>query len=39
MLVDNEAVLEKIFSSTMLIATHCEDEQTIKNNLEKYKAQ
>jgi dihydroorotase len=40
MLVDNEAVLEKIFSSTpMLIATHCEDEQTIKDNLEKYKAQ
>ena len=40
MLVDNEAVLEKIFSSTkMLIAVHCEDETTIKNNLEKYKAQ
>ncbi|MDP3313820.1 dihydroorotase [Lutibacter sp.] len=38
MLVDNEAVLEKIFSSTkMLIAVHCEDEETIKNNLEKYK--
>jgi len=38
MLVDNEAVLEKIFSCTsMLIAVHCEDEQTIKNNLEKYK--
>lgn len=38
MLVDNEAVLEKIFSSTpMLIAVHCEDEQTIKTNLEKYK--
>jgi len=36
MLVDNEEVLEKIFSSTkMLIAVHCEDEQTIKNNLEK----
>lgn len=40
MLVDNEAVLEKIFSSTkMLIAVHCEDEQTIKNNLEKYIAE
>lgn len=40
MLVDDEAVLEKIFSSTkMLIAVHCEDEQTIKNNLEKYKAE
>jgi dihydroorotase len=38
MLVDNEAVLEKIFSCTsMLIAVHCEDEMTIKNNLEKYK--
>ncbi|HLA56064.1 MAG TPA: dihydroorotase [Flavobacterium sp.] len=37
MLVDNEAVLEKIFSSTpMLIAVHCEDEATIKANLEKY---
>ena len=37
MLVDNEAVLERIFSSTsMLIAVHCEDEQTIKTNLEKY---
>ncbi|TGD58447.1 dihydroorotase [Flavobacterium humi] len=40
MLVDNEAVLEKIFSSTkMLIAVHCEDEATIKSNLEKYKAE
>jgi dihydroorotase len=38
MLVDDEAVLESIFSSTpMLIAVHCEDETTIKNNLEKYK--
>lgn len=37
MLVDNEEVLEKIFSSTkMLIAVHCEDENTIKNNLESY---
>lgn len=34
MLVDDEAVLEKIFSSTkMLIAVHCEDEATIKENL------
>jgi len=40
MLVDNEATLEKIFSSTkMLIAVHCEDEATIKENLEKYKAE
>jgi dihydroorotase len=38
LLVDNEETLEKIFSSTkMLIAVHCEDETTIKNNLEKYK--
>jgi dihydroorotase len=38
MLVDNEEVLERIFSSTpLLIAVHCEDETTIKNNLEKFK--
>jgi len=38
MLVDNEKVLEKIFSSTpMLIAVHCEDEKTIKTNLDYYK--
>ncbi|WP_447637970.1 dihydroorotase [Flavobacterium microcysteis] len=38
MLVDNEEVLEKIFASTpLLIAVHCEDETTIKNNLAKYK--
>ena len=38
MLVDNEEVLEKIFSSTpMLIAVHCEDEATIRENLAKYK--
>jgi dihydroorotase len=40
MLVDNEATLEKIFSSTpMLIAVHCEDETTIKNNLATFKEQ
>ncbi|MBP6127065.1 dihydroorotase [Flavobacterium sp.] len=40
MLVNNQDVLEKIFSSTkMLIAVHCEDEATIKANLEKYIAQ
>jgi dihydroorotase len=34
MLVDDESVLEKIFSSTnMLISVHCEDEETIKKNL------
>lgn len=36
MLVDNPEVLEKIFSSTdMVISVHCEDEQTIKDNLQK----
>lgn len=40
MLVDNPETLEKIFSSTkMLICVHCEDEDTIKANTEKYKAQ
>lgn len=40
MLVDSEKTLENIFSkSPMLIATHCEDEATIRTNLEKYKAQ
>ena len=38
MLVDDEATLEKIFSSTdMIISTHCEDEGTIRRNLEHYK--
>lgn len=33
MLVDNRDVLEGLFSSTeMLIATHCEDEETIRAN-------
>lgn len=40
MLVDNEAVLQNLFSRVpMLIATHCEDEATIRANVEKYKAQ
>ena len=38
MLVDDPKVLENIFRNTSLpIAVHCEDETTIKNNLEKYK--
>jgi len=38
MLVDNEEVLEKIFSSTkMIISVHCEDEATIKKNTAIYK--
>jgi dihydroorotase len=41
MLVDNPKALEQIFEqSSLLIAVHCEDEQTIKNNtrqfIEKY---
>ncbi|WP_310994077.1 dihydroorotase [Aequorivita marina] len=38
MLVDNPKTLEEIFSKTnLLISAHCEDETTIKENLEKYK--
>lgn len=37
MLVDNEKTLENLFSKVdMLIATHCEDEATIRANTEKY---
>ena len=37
MLVDNEEVLEKIFSSTkMLISVHCEDEATIRKNTKEF---
>lgn len=40
MLVDNPEIIENIFSKTkMLIAVHCEDETTIKNNLATYKEQ
>ncbi|MFW0716727.1 dihydroorotase [Pedobacter sp. N23S346] len=39
MLVDNEKTLENIFSKApILVATHCEDEATIRNNLAEYKA-
>lgn len=38
MLVDNPNTLEKLFAECpMLIATHCEDEQTIKDNLNHFK--
>jgi dihydroorotase len=38
MLVDNPNILEAVFSqSPMLIATHCEDEATIKRNAEIYR--
>ncbi len=37
MLVDNEQVLNSIFSKVdMLIATHCEDEETIRQNMAKH---
>lgn len=40
MLVDNYETLEKVFSNApTLIATHCEDEETIKRNLALAKAQ
>ena len=39
MLVDNEKTLESIFSKApILVATHCEDEATIRHNLTEYKA-
>ncbi|UHG91499.1 dihydroorotase [Spirosoma oryzicola] len=40
MLVDNEQVLASLFQqSPMLIATHCEDEATIRANTERYRAE
>lgn len=40
MLVDNERVLDDLFrQSPMLIATHCEDEATVRANTERYKAE
>lgn len=40
MLVDDQAVLKEIFSSTdLLISVHCEDESTVKANFTKYKEQ
>jgi len=40
MLVDNEKTLEGIFKNApILIATHCEDEATIRENLTRFKAQ
>src|SRR6185295_666592 len=40
LLVDNPSTLNRIFSeSELLIATHCEDERIIKQNLEKLKAE
>jgi dihydroorotase len=40
MLVDDPVVLEEIFSKTdLLISAHCEDEATIKSNLEKFQSE
>ncbi|GAB2571592.1 dihydroorotase [Spirosoma areae] len=40
MLVDKEEVLDALFrQSPMLIATHCEDEASIRANTERYKAE
>ncbi|QBA65101.1 dihydroorotase [Muriicola soli] len=40
MLVDDEQVLEQIFRNTeLVISAHCEDESTIRHNLEKYKSE
>jgi len=40
MLVDNAKMLQAIFAEVpCLIATHCEDENTIKQNLERFKQQ
>ena len=40
MLVDDEKVIENIFSNTeMVISAHCEDETTIRENLAKYKVE
>lgn len=40
LLVDNYLTLDKIFrESEVLIATHCEDEKIIRDNLEKFKAE
>ena len=38
MLVDNDSALDAVFANCkMLIATHCEDEETIRRNLEEHK--
>jgi dihydroorotase len=40
MLVDNEKTLEGIFSQApILVATHCEDEATIRANAERFRVQ
>jgi dihydroorotase len=40
MLVDNKNTLQAIFAECpLLIATHCEDEETIRNNVQKFTAE
>lgn len=40
MLVDNERTLRNVFAKAeLLVATHCEDEATIRNNLQHYREQ
>ena len=39
MLVDKQETLEEIFSkSPLLVATHCEDEETIQKNIKQYRS-
>lgn len=38
MLVDDEQTLEQIFSLPVIVAIHSEDEQTIRQNMERYAA-
>lgn len=38
MLVDNEKTLRQVFDKAdMLIATHCEDEQTVRDNMQSFR--
>ena len=40
MLVDNEQTLRKVFEKAeLLVATHCEDEQIIRHNMQRYREQ
>ena len=39
LLVDNETSIEQIFSLGQLVATHCEDEATIRHNMQVVKEQ
>ncbi len=40
MLVDNEQTLRNVFAKAeLLVATHCEDEETIRRNMQQYREQ